>query len=162
MNEVSFIRMVELIDYVDKYAPEFKRINLEWLDKYHLTEVPDLRILDDPRGTILNSGGVIYLARANGMIVGSAALINEHNGVYELAKMAVIPHWQGKGISNLLIERCLNKARELKAKKVILFSNHQLQSALGLYRKYGFERVELTDSPFQTADVRMELVMQGD
>ncbi len=154
--------MVELIDYADYFAPEFKRINLEWLDRYHLTEEPDLRILDDPRGTILNSGGVIYLARANGIIVGSAALVNEHDGVYELAKMAVIPRWQGKGISNLLIERCLNKARELKAKKVILFSNHQLRAALGLYEKYGFERVELTDSPFQTADVRMELVMQWD
>lgn len=154
--------MVELIDYADKYAPEFKRINLEWLDRYHLTEEPDLRILDDPRGTILNSGGVIYLARAKGIIVGSAALINEHDGVYELAKMTVIPHWQGKGISNLLIEKCLNKARELKAKKIILFSNHQLQAALGLYEKYGFKHVEVTDSPFQTADVRMELVMQWD
>lgn len=152
--------MVELIEYSDKYAPDFKRINLEWLDKYNLTEEPDRRILDDPPGTILNSGGVIYLARANDAIIGSAALINEHDGVYELAKMAVVPHWQGKGISNLLIEKCLNRARKLKAKKIILFSNHQLQAALGLYQKYGFKRVEVTDSPFQTADVRMELLME--
>lgn len=151
--------MIELIEYSDKYAADFKRINLEWLDKYGLTEEPDRRILDNPRGTILDTGGTIYLARVDGVIIGSAALINEHEGIYELAKMSVVPEWQGKGISKLLMEECLKKARELKAKKIILFSNHQLQAALELYLKYGFQRVILKDSPFLTADVRMELTM---
>lgn len=151
--------MIELISYTEEYAADFKRINLEWLDKYHLTEEPDRRILDDPKKAILDSGGVIYLAKANDTIIGSVALINEHDGVYELAKMTVIPEWQGKGIGNLLIEKCLSKAYELEAKKIILFSNHQLQAALRLYLKYGFKNVEVTDSPFRTADVRMELML---
>ena len=151
--------MIELIEYADKYAADFKRINLEWLDKYGLTEEPDRRVLDNPRATILDTGGAIYLAQVDGVIIGSAALINEHEGIYELAKMSVVPDWQGKGISKLLMTECLKKARELKAKKIILFSNHQLQAALELYLKYGFQRVLLTDSPFVTADVRMELTL---
>ena len=151
--------MIELIDYRDQFAADFKRINLEWLDKYHLTEEPDLRILNDPKGTILERGGVIYLARENGKIIGSAALIREHEDVYELAKMTVVPEWRGKGVSKLLMDKCLDKARELKAKKIILYSNSQLAAALNLYTKYGFKHIEIIDSPLETADVKMELVM---
>ena len=49
------------------------------------------------------------------------------------------------------------KVKELGGQKLILFSNHQLQTALKLYTKYGFKNVEVTDSPFETADVKMEL-----
>ncbi len=149
--------MIELIEYAERYAADFKRINLEWLDKYNLLEEPDLLMLNDPQGKILDGGGVIYLARVNHEIVGSAALIHEHHGTYELAKMTVIPSWQGRGISKLLLEKCLRSAHDLKAKRIILFSNHQLRPALGLYEKYGFQYVEVTESPFETADVKMEL-----
>lgn len=151
--------MVELIEYTDQYAPDFKRINLEWLSQYNLMEDRDLEMLNDPRQMILNKGGAIYLAKTNDTIIGSAALIDEHDGVYELAKMTVVPVWQGRGISKLLLEKCLSRAKELKAKKIILFSNHQLRTALELYLKYGFEHVEVTDSPFVTADVKMEMLL---
>lgn len=151
--------MVELIEYTDQYAPDFKRINLEWLSQYNLMEDRDLDMLNDPRQMILNKGGAIYLAKTNDTIIGSAALIDEHDGVYELAKMTVVPVWQGRGISKLLLEKCLSRAKELKAKKIILFSNHQLRTALELYLKYGFEHVEVTDSPFVTADVKMEMLL---
>jgi len=147
-----------VIEYEDQHHTAFRVLNLAWLEQYHLTEPPDLEVLDDPRGSILNRGGFIWLARVGAEIIGSAALINEENGVYELAKMAVAPHWQGKGISKSLIEACLLKVREVKGRKIVLFSNHQLVAALKLYEKYGFRRVALKDSPFQTADVKMELV----
>lgn len=153
--------MIELLEYSDSYAREFREINLEWLEKYGLAEPPDLLMLNNPQSVIIDSGGVVYLARHDGAIIGSAALLKEHNGVYELAKMTVVPAWQGRGISKLLLEKCLQKASELGAKKIILFSNHQLRKALKLYEGYGFKHVEVTDSPFQTADIKMELVIAG-
>ena len=149
--------VVEIIDYDEKYRSDFKKINLEWLDKYNLTESHDLLVLNDPKGTILDHGGFIWLAKAGDEIIGSAALMNEGHGIFELAKMTVTPKWQGKGISKILIETCLNKAKEVGAKKLILFSNHQLQTALKLYEKYSFKHVEVKDAPFETADVKMEL-----
>jgi N-acetylglutamate synthase-like GNAT family acetyltransferase len=149
--------MIEVIEYEDRYAFDFKKINLEWLDKYNLTEPPDLLMLSEPQTQIIKPGGAVYLARVQGEIIGSAALINEHDGVYELAKMTVIPAWQGKGISKLLLEKCLEKARALQARKIILFSSHKLDAALRLYTRYGFVNVEVTDSPFLTADIKMEL-----
>jgi putative acetyltransferase len=148
--------MIEIIEYEDQYIDDFRSLNLEWLDKYHLKEEPDLVVLNDPRGTIIHAGGAIYLAKAENEIIGSAAIMKEHDGVFELAKMTVAPAWRGKGISRLLMEKCLDKARELGATRIILFSNHQLQTAIALYRKFGFEHVEVTDSPFVTADVKME------
>jgi len=148
---------INIIEYCDHHHEVFRRLNLEWLNFYELAESHDLMILDDPKRTILDSGGVIYLAECGGEIVGSAALIKEHDGVFELAKMAVTAPWRGKGISKLLIEKCLNTAKELNAKKVTLFSNHKLETAIGLYKKYGFVHVDPKDSPFETADVKMEL-----
>lgn len=148
---------IEIIEFEDKYHEVFRRLNLEWLDKYHLTESHDLMVLNDPAGTILDRGGYIWLARAGEEIVGTAALIKEGHGIFELAKMSVAEKWQGKGISKQLIETCLKKAKEMGATKLTLFSNHQLQNALGLYKKYGFRHVEVKDSPFETADVKMEL-----
>jgi N-acetylglutamate synthase-like GNAT family acetyltransferase len=151
---------VEIIEYRDEYAGEFRKLNLEWLDGYHLTESHDLIVLDDPRGTILERGGAIFLAKAGNEIVGSAALMKEHDEVYELAKMAVTSNWRGKGISKMLIEKCLDKAKDIQAEKIILFSNHQLTTAIQLYEKYGFRHIPVTDSPFSTADVKMELNLQ--
>lgn len=151
--------MIEIIPFEDRYATDFKLMNLEWLDKYHLTESHDLMVLNDPRGTIINNGGCIFLAREGSEIAGSAALMKEHNGVYELAKMTVIKKYQGRGISKLLLKRCLQEAKDIKAKTVILFSNHQLQTALKLYEQFGFRHIPVEDSPFVTADVKMELVL---
>jgi len=148
----------QIIEYNDQHQKVFKALNAEWLERYNLMESHDLKILDDPRGTILESGGAIFLASDQNQIIGTAALMKEHEGVFELVKMAVAPEYRGKGISKLLIERCLDKAKELNAKRVTLFSNHQLKAALALYEKYGFKHVPVVDSPFTTADVKMELV----
>ncbi|QEC69915.1 GNAT family N-acetyltransferase [Panacibacter ginsenosidivorans] len=149
--------MIEIIPYSDEYAAVFKVLNLEWLDKYNLTESHDLLILNDPKGTIIDNGGAIFLAKSGDEIVGSAAIINEGYGVFELAKMTVATAFQGKGISKLLLEKCLEAAKAKNAKKLILFSNSQLQTAISLYKKYGFKHVDVTDAPFLTADIKMEL-----
>lgn len=151
--------MIEIIQFEEKYAQVFKELNLYWLDLYHLTEQPDLDVLDNPVNTILEPGGYIFLAKEGDEIVGSAALIHEHDNMYELAKMAVTPAFQGKGISKLLIEKCMEKAKEVGASKLLLYSNSQLKTALKLYEKYGFVYIPVTDSPFATADVKMELVL---
>jgi len=150
---------LNIIEYSSQHQPDFRSLNLEWLDKYNLTESHDLMVLDDPQATILDRGGFIWLAISDNKVVGSAALMKEHEGEYELAKMAVTAAYRGKGISKLLIETCLAKAKEIGAKKLSLFSNHQLQTALKLYEKYGFYYVEVENSPFETADVKMELVL---
>jgi ribosomal protein S18 acetylase RimI-like enzyme len=73
--------------------------------------------------------------------------------------MAVSPPHQGKGISKLLMDQCLARAKQVGAKKLTLYSNSQLLAAISLYLKYGFKQVPLENSPFVTADVKMELLL---
>ena len=150
---------LKIVPYRREHRDVFKQLNLEWLDHFNLTETHDLMILNDPEGEVIDKGGFIFMAEADGKVVGSAGLMKEHEGVYELVKMAVTESYRGKGIARLLIERCLYKAREIRAKKVTLFSNHQLQTAINLYEKYGFQHTEVVNSPMETADVRMELIL---
>src|SRR5205085_8755713 len=130
-------------------------LNLEWLNKYNVLEDYDMKIISDPQSTILDDGGFIYLAKDGNKIVGTAGLANEGDSIYELVKMAVTPEYQGRGISKLLLEKCLAKAKELNAKKILLYSNSQLQRAISLYKKYGFVHIDASDSPLLTADIKM-------
>ncbi len=150
--------MIEIISYQNKYQPDFKKLNLEWLDNYNLTEAHDLEILDDPDGTVIRPGGCIFLAMDGDRVIGTAGLAKEGEGLFELIKMTVDPAYRGQGVSKILLDRCLEEAKKLKAEKVFLFSNSQLKTALSLYAKYGFRHVEVTDSPMVTADVKMELI----
>src|SRR6478735_8713602 len=109
---------IEIIEYQDHHQPIFKALNAVWLERYHLMEERDVEMLNDPHKFILEEGGVIYLAQYQNEIVGSAALIKEHDGVYELAKMTVADSHQKMGISKILLERCLTKAKELRASRV--------------------------------------------
>ena len=153
--------MIQIVSYHNKYQQDFKRLNLEWLDKYHLTETHDLEILDDPEEKVIAGGGCIFLAMDGEKVIGTAGLAKEQEGIFELVKMTVDPAWRGLGISKILLERCIQEAKKLKAGKIFLFSNSQLLTALKLYEKYGFRHVNVTNSPLLTADVKMELSLTG-
>ena len=152
--------MIEIINYSGEYANDFRDLNLEWLEKYNLTESHDLEVINHPKETILDKGGYIFLARDGDRIVGTAGIANEGDSIYELVKMTVAPAFRGQGISKMLIEKCLDKARELKAKKIFLYSNSQLQTAISLYKKYGFVHVDASNSPLLSADIKMELTLE--
>jgi putative acetyltransferase len=160
---ITFISMesYQIIGYQAQYKQAFKDLNAEWLYQYNLMESHDLEILEDPQKQILDNGGVIYLAKLENEIVGSAALVREPDNIYELAKMAVAKDHRGKGLSKLLIEKCITTAKTSGAEKITLFSNSQLKAAIALYEKYGFIHVPLGDCPFLTADVKMELVLKA-
>ena len=151
--------MIEIIEYSEQYAGDFRELNLEWLNKYGLAESHDLEIINDPKKTILDRGGFIYLAKSGNDIVGTAGLAKEGEGIFELVKMAVAPAFQGRGISKVLLEKCLEKARERKARKIFLYSNSQLIPAITLYQKYGFIHIDASNSPLVSADVKMELLL---
>lgn len=152
-------KAVEIIPYRDEYRPDFRRLNLAWLDKYGLTETHDLQMLEDPGASVIAKGGRIFLALDGGAVVGTAALLKGEGEDYELAKMAVEPGHQGRGIGRRLLERCLEEAATLKAGKIFLFSNTRLVAALKLYGKFGFRHIPVTGAPFVTADVKMELAI---
>ncbi len=92
-------------------------------------------------------------------VIGSAGIFKINDDVFEVIKMSVAPEHRGKKFGDMLLEKCIAKAKELKASKLILFSNSKLQTAVKLYEKFGFKHVDVSDAPFETADIKMEMVV---
>lgn len=148
---------VQILDFEPQHAAKFKELNEEWITRYFVMEEADHKSLGNPQSYIIDKGGYILMASYQGEIVGTCALINDGEGVYELAKMAVTPKAQGLKIGKLLGEAAIEKARQAGATKVYLVSNRQLGPALNLYRRLGFVEVPMPPSIYERADIKMEL-----
>jgi DNA-binding MarR family transcriptional regulator len=149
---------VRIIDYTPEYQLVFRRLNEEWITRYFHMEESDYKALDNPREYILDKGGHIYIALYKGVAVGACALIAMPDGGFELAKMAVSPQAQGLGIGYLIGRHCIEKARALGAPRVYLESNTTLKPAINLYYKLGFRKAAGPPSPYERANIQMELV----
>jgi putative acetyltransferase len=149
--------MITVVDYAPQHAGIFKSLNLQWLDQFGLTESHDLLVLDNPQEMIIDTGGFIFLAAEGESIVGTAALIKYGSHEFELAKMTVDSAYRRKGISKLLIEKCIAQAKSAGASRLHLHSNHQLKEAIALYEQYGFKHTPVKAGPYLTADISMEL-----
>lgn len=148
---------VQIVEYTPEYQQAFRDLNEEWISKYFKMEPADYQALDHPQSYILDQGGHILVALYQNQPVGVCALIKKDHPVfdYELAKMAVSPLAQGKSIGFLLGKACLDKARNLGAKKVFLESNTLLKPAISLYYKLGFEKISGYPSPYERSNIQM-------
>jgi len=149
--------MAIIITYDNQYHKDFQRLNLEWLEKFNLLESHDLEILDHPQENVIDKGGFIFLLMEDDAVIGTAGIYKINDQEFEVIKMFVASEYRGKKYGDMLLEKCITKAKEMKASKLILFSNSQLQTAIKLYEKFGFKHVDVSDAPFVTADVKMEL-----
>jgi GNAT superfamily N-acetyltransferase len=150
---------VEIVDFTPAHLQAFHDLNEEWITKYFRMEESDYKALDHPQEYILDKGGHIFMAIYNGEAMGTCALIAMDDGGFELAKMAVSPFFRGSGIGYLLGKACIDKARALGATRVYLGSNTTLKPALSLYRKLGFREVVGLPSPYERANIHMELIL---
>ncbi|KZS41942.1 MarR family transcriptional regulator [Aquimarina aggregata] len=153
---------VEIIDYTSKYHTAFKELNEEWIKTFFKIEDADRKALDDPQKYILDSGGKILVAIQDQNVLGVCALIKMKNKKYdyELAKMAVSPKTQGKGIGYLLGKSSIEKAKSMGAKSIYLESNTILKPAISLYEKLGFQKVVGIDTPYERCNIQMELLLE--
>lgn len=148
---------IEIIEFRDELATYFTNLNIAWLKKYFVVEPLDQEMLFEPKKFIIDNAGFIFFAKADGKIAGTFALIKIEDEVYELSKMAVDEQFQGKKIGNELLRFCIEEGKKLKAKKIILYSNTQLEPAIHLYKKFGFREVPFDVSGYERANIKMEM-----
>jgi putative acetyltransferase len=158
MNAQSLLRIV---DYEPRHRDAFRALNLEWIERWFVVEDADRAVLDDPEHGILAEGGHILMAELDGESVGCCALLRVTDAMFELAKMAVSPRVQGKGIGVQLGRAAIERARQVGAQRVELVTNSSLATALHVYRKLGFVDVPVGPSDYARADVRMVLELNN-
>ena len=148
---------VNIMMYKPEYKESFKQLNEEWITTWFKMEESDHKSLDYPEEYILDKGGYIFIATYNDEPMGTCALIKMEGNTFELAKMAVSPKAKGKGIGWLLGNAAIAKAKEVGANRLYLESNTILKPAINLYNKLGFKKITGTPSPYERANIQMEL-----
>ena len=154
-----------VIAFMPAYAADFARLNYQWIEKYFAIELEDRLALEDPQGYAIKTGGEIFFVLEGERAVGTAAMVPFKGattpGVYELAKMAVQPEFQGRGYSKLLMQACLDFARRKDAREIVLITNDQLAPALGLYHATGFIAMpQNSDGRYARGNLEMRLNLQ--
>lgn len=147
---------VEIIPFSSDLKDPIKILNIEWLEKYFRVEEKDELVLSNPQEEIIDKGGLIFYARYNNEILGTASLMKIDDDTFELSKMAVSDKAQGLGIGNKLLVYCLAVAKENNIKKLVLYSNTILLPAIHLYEKFGFVEVPLENISYERANIKME------
>jgi len=145
-------------------AVAFRRLNEEWIRRFFVLEPKDIQTLGDPEGTIIDSGGKIFMAVREGEVVGCCALLAMRPGEFEVVKMAVTESYQRIGAGRRLLEKAIAEARASGATRLYLETNSKLQPAIRLYESLGFRHLppeRVPTSPYARADVFMELLLEN-
>lgn len=149
---------ITIIPFRDDLAAAFARLNQAWIERFFRFEDKDLKTLHDPQGTILAGGGQIFFALDGDTPVGAVAAVHVSPGVYALAKMAVSPSHQGRGIGEMLGHAAMDYALEQGAEMMFLETNAVLEPAIRLYERLGFAHASRpTPSDYARSDVYMQL-----
>lgn len=92
--------------------------------------------------TYIKPKSVYYVIEENGKIIGGAGispLENSTDNICELQKMYFLREARGKGIGLLLIQKCLECAKDFSYEKCYLETLPEMLVAQNLYKKVGFE-----------------------
>ena len=93
--------------------------------------------------------GRLYLDISDdGIARGCIALRKLSDGKGEVKRLYVRPEYRGNGIATALVERIIEDARNIGYKELYLDTLPELESAVRLYKSFGFEETgQYNDSP---------------
>lgn len=95
-------------------------------------------------------GGVLHLVLADGKPAGCIGLRKLDETRCEMKRLYVRPEYRRHKLGEMLVQRILQDARELGYKQMLLDTLPQLDSAIRLYQRYGFDFIPCyNDSPVE-------------
>jgi len=147
---------VEILRYQPEHQPWFEKLNRHWIEKYFWMEPIDIAVLQHPDEHIIQHSGTIFMGTYDKEIAGTAAVKFVEAGTYEFTKMAVDEKFQGRKIGKAIAEAAIRWSKDAGAKRIILYSNTKLETAIAMYRKLGFKEIPV-DGLYKRSDIKMEL-----
>ena len=144
-----------IVEYNSSHQAYFEKFNRDWIEKYFEMEPVDEFVLTNPGEAILKPGGAILMAEYDGEIAGTVALKKIDDYSYEFTKMAVDERFRRRGIAERLCYASVDKAKELGAKTIILYSNKKNAAAIMMYEKIGFRHLKVEPGAYKRANVKM-------
>lgn len=84
---------------------------------------------------------IYFVAEYDGEIVGGGGIYptaNLANGTCELVKLYLSAKARGKGAGKMLMQKCIDAAKEMEYDKIYLETMPELTIAIPMYQKFGF------------------------
>ena len=148
---------IQIVPYRPGHAAAWVSLNEYWiLAGGYALEAKDRLVLDDPEGSILSEGGVIFIAERDGEAVGCCSLMVMPDVGFEVGKMAVAADAQGLGLGRKLLDACEAYARAAGAPRLYLETNSAQTPAIALYGRFGFVHLPPQPTPYARCNVWME------
>lgn len=82
-----------------------------------------------------------WIARLNGERVGSAFVVRKSKTVAQLRLLILTPEARGLGLGGQLTDECIAFARNKGYRKLVLWTNRNLDAARAIYARRGFTLV---------------------
>ncbi len=94
--------------------------------------------------------GRLYLAFYDGILAGCIGLRKIDNDNCELKRLYVKPQFRGNKIASFLVKHIMSEAKEIGYKHILLDTLPFLETAISMYKKYGFYEIEsYNNSPME-------------
>jgi GNAT superfamily N-acetyltransferase len=98
----------------------------------------DAVMREDPSGYLRPPGGLFFVARRGGAVVGCIALRLLPDGIGEVMRVYVTPVARGQGVGGLLMTAIEDEARERALTRLRLDTRTELTEARRLYARHGY------------------------
>jgi len=144
--------MAHLVQYNDEtYRERLFQLNVEYIEYLRDAAVRSLGVSGfyrNPReyvkgvfpeiASLTTYNGVIYLLVAGEETVGMGELRKLEEGVGEIKRMFIRPEYRGRGYGREMMDRLVDKARELGYHTIRLSTAFFLEASVHIYRSAGF------------------------
>ncbi|RPE08959.1 GNAT family N-acetyltransferase [Chitinophaga lutea] len=142
------------------YQPYFERFNKAWISANYTMEPIDHAVLEEPETHILGHGGDIIFAALGDELAGTVAYKHVDENIVEMTKMAVDEAFQGRRLGWLLATAIMERAAQAGYTRMILYSNTKQAAAINMYRKLGFQEMELESGGYERCNIKMGIDLQ--
>lgn len=152
---------MKVVFYDPKYKNDFIEMNKSWIEDMFKLEDEDIREMENIELSIENGGQIFFSIDDNERVMACCMIAPREDGDWEIMKFAARGMYTGTGAGSACLKACIDYAKKMQLKKIIIVSNKKCEHAIHLYRKFGFEEVPVDKEkfPFDRADIAFELYL---
>ncbi len=130
---------LRILPFSDERAQDFHDINAAWIEAMFTLEPTDREVLEHPRERIVAPGGdILFIATADGAVVGAGALQRTAPGQFELTKMGIRETARGLKAGEFLLRALIARAEELEAQRLYLPTENAPPRSISTKRRGSF------------------------